>query len=146
VSSVQDLDVPAAGAPALDVAGTTIAGSEVAGDECLLSWDAGLGVSAQNQDVVVVNCATPHQAQAFGRVDLSETFPVDQAYPGAAALVGPGSTACRSQVTGSIDPDRGASLTVSVIVPTQADWDAGSRDVTCIAASDTADLTSSVLL
>jgi hypothetical protein len=145
VTSVQDLDVPAASAPSFDAAGTTKAGSEVAAGDCLLGWDAAMATS-EAPDVVVVDCSSPHQAQAFGRVDLSETFPADLAYPGAAAVVAPGSTACQSQVAENIDPVVGAALVVSVIVPTQADWDGGSRDVTCMAASGTADLTSSVLL
>jgi len=144
VTSVHDLDLPAAGAPSLDAAGTTKSASEVAGGECLLAWDARTAASDEDQDVVVVDCATPHQAQAFGRVDLSETFPADQAYPGAAAVVGPGSTACSSQVAESLDPALAGALPVSAIVPTRADWDRGSRDVTCVVASVAADLTTSV--
>ena len=108
VTSVQDLDVPAAAGPTLDAAGTTKAASEVAGGDCLLAWDTRAAAADESQDVVVVDCTTPHQAQAFGRVDLSEAFPADPAYPGAAAVVGPGTTACRSQVDQSASTRRSA--------------------------------------
>jgi hypothetical protein len=164
VSSVHDLNATQAGTGVApnDPTAVTKAASEVEPGECLLGWDAAAGQAAADPaagstadpaadtgagarpDVVVVNCRTPHQAQAFQQVDLSQTFPATAAWPGAAAVTGPGTTACQSQAGSSVDPTLAAGLSVTVIAPTTEDWAGGSRDVVCLLVAPRAELTASV--
>jgi Septum formation len=130
---------------AVDVAGTTTAASQVQQGACIAGWDPAAALGGSDPDVVVVDCTTPHRAQAYAQVDLSEDYPESAVYPGADVLGSSGTAVCTAQVAVSLDPDRAAGLGVAVIVPTSEAWAGGTRSVTCVAVADR-DLTTSVTL
>lgn len=124
---------------------TTKSGAEVEQGDCLLAWDPAALAPDADPDLLAVDCTSPHQAQAFGEVDLSDTYPDGAAFPGETAVVDAGTAACRTQVPTAL-ADSAQSLAVSAIPPTAADWANGARTVTCLAVSGAADLTSSVVV
>ena len=123
--------------------GTTKSGSEVEQGDCLLAWDATALTADTDPDVVAVTCTNPHQAQAFGEVDLSETFTDGAAYPGPAALVTASEAGCRLQAPTAL-VESATTMPLSGIPPTTADWAEGSRTVMCLVVSGSADLDASV--
>jgi hypothetical protein len=125
--------------------GTTKSGSEVEQGDCLLAWDATTLTPDADPDLLAVDCTSPHQAQAFGEVDLSDAYPDGAAFPGETAVVDAGTTACRTQVPTAL-ADSAQSLAVSAIPPTELDWANGARTVMCLTVSGAADLTASVVL
>lgn len=122
---------------------TTKSGSEVEHGDCLLAWNTTTLTGETDPDVVTVDCRSPHQAQAFGAVDLSDTYADGAAYPGPAAIIAAGSAGCRNQVSTALVPGA-AQIAVSAIPPTAQDWTNGSRSVICLTVSGAADLTSSL--
>lgn len=112
-----------------DAAGTTKTASEVEQGDCLAAWDADTLASG---DVVQVDCAVPHQAQAFGQVDLSDTYGETAAFPGPEPLVQAAVAGCTAQLASAVDPARGKGLAVDAIPPSVDDWAAGSRTATCL--------------
>ncbi len=144
VSSVQDLTAPGADAGVAD--GAAKSASEIESGDCLLAWDPAAATGDIDPDVVVLDCSVPHRAQAFGEVDLSDGYPDAAPYPGAQALVGKGTAACRGQLPTNVDTTRAPSLDVSSVPPPSAGWAQGSRTVTCLAVATTTDLTTSVTL
>lgn len=125
--------------------GTTKSGSEVEQGDCLLAWDATALTPDADPDLLAVDCASPHQAQAFGEVDLSDDYPDGAAFPGESAVLAAGTSGCRTQVPTAV-ADSAQTLAVSVIPPTEADWANGARTVMCLVVSGAADLTSSVVV
>lgn len=147
VESVGDLgQAGPAGPTSLQDDGETTAASQVQAGQCLDAWDPAAASGDIDPDVVVVRCTTPHGAQAFGRVDLSEEFPDDATYPGTGALATSAVAACTGRLDGAVDPDRGAGLDVSAVLPTSASWAAGARAVTCLVVAPGRTLTTSVTL
>ena len=137
------LESAAADASAQD--GTSKSGSEVEQGDCLLAWDAATVAPDADPDLLAVDCTVPHQAQAFGEVDLSDDYPDGAAFPGTAQVVTTGSTVCRTQVPVAL-AESAQTLAVSAIPPTEADWANGARTVMCLAVSGAADLTASVVV
>ncbi|WP_143448059.1 DUF4190 domain-containing protein [Kineosporia sp. R_H_3] len=134
-----------AGDPAAVAAqdGLTKSGAEVEQGDCLLAWDATTLTADADPDVVAVDCTNPHQAQAFGEVDLSDTYADGAAYPGPAALVTSSEEGCRLQAPTAL-VESATTMPLSGIPPTAADWAEGSRTVLCLVVSGSADLTASV--
>lgn len=120
---------------ALSDDGTTKGASEVEQGDCLLGWDPATLEADGTGDVVVVDCTSPHRAEAVGDVDLSDTYSEKAAYPGTAALAAAGQEACGSVFGGSKQGE--AELTVAAIPPSETDWADGGRTVTCLAVSST---------
>ena len=142
-SSSQALDSATTDVAAQD--GTTKSGSEVEQGDCLLAWDATALTPDADPDLLAVDCTLPHQAQAFGEVDLSDTYPDGAAFPGEPQVVEAGAAGCRTQVPTAL-AESAQSLAVSAIPPTEQDWANGARTVTCLVVSSAADLTTSVVV
>ncbi|HSZ39208.1 MAG TPA: septum formation family protein [Trebonia sp.] len=82
--------------------------------------------TANGQQVTIVSCTTPHDAEVFGTF----TLPAGQ-WPGTSAIQQEASNGCATRLTGYINPQLAISLTQTYVYPTQGDWAAGTRTVIC---------------
>jgi hypothetical protein len=82
--------------------------------------------TANGQQVTIVDCTTPHDAEVFGTFVL----PAGK-WPGTPAIEQDASTGCSTRLTGYINPQLAISLTQTYVYPTQGDWAAGTRTVIC---------------
>jgi hypothetical protein len=82
--------------------------------------------TANGQQVSIVSCTTPHDAEVFGTF----TLPAGR-WPGTSAIQQEASDGCATRLTGYINPQLAISLTQTYVYPTQGDWAAGTRTVIC---------------
>ncbi len=91
------------------------------------------------QEVTVLPCTTPHEAEVFATF----TLPVS-AWPGTAAVRQRASSGCESRLTGYINPQLAISLAQSYVFPNKVAWTAGTRTVICEVRAASGQLTTSV--
>lgn len=92
------------------------------------------------QSVMVLSCATPHDAEVFA------TFPLPaSSWPGGAAVQQDASSGCASRLGGYLNPQlANAGLGQEFFYPDQEAWQAGTRTVVCEVRAPTGQLTGSV--
>jgi hypothetical protein len=89
------------------------------------------GVPVPAAEVVAVDCAAPHQFEAFATVQ----HPAGRAspFPGVDGLYAWGSDACLAEFEGYVGVELSGSLfDITLIQPAEGDWDRGDRRVTCV--------------
>ena len=86
----------------------------------------------RNQDLLVRPrpCASPHQAEIYGTVELTASR-----FPGAEVLGPRAATACAQQFAGYTGEPAGPGTELGFveIVPTLASWSSGDRQALCVA-------------
>ena len=91
------------------------------------------------QEVTVLPCTTPHEAEVFATFTLPAS-----AWPGTAAVRQRASSGCESRLTGYINPQLAISLAQSYVFPNKVAWTAGTRTVICEVRAASGQLTTSV--
>jgi hypothetical protein len=99
-----------------------------------------VNVGPNGQSVMVLSCATPHDAEVFA------TFPLPaSSWPGGAAVQQDASSGCASRLGGYLNPQlANAGLDQEFFYPDQEAWQAGTRTVVCEVRAPTGQLTGSV--
>ena len=114
-----DSDTPAATDPATDAAVVTIA----VGD-CFNDAD----VEGQSTTVPTVDCAAPHDSEAFESIIMT-----DDDFPGADDVTSQAEAGCTAAFATFVGLDYGTStLKYSYYYPTAASWAQGDRDILCL--------------
>jgi len=109
-------------------------------ESAVFRLQAGDCVSSQNgQEVAVLPCSAPHQAEVFATFALPAT-----AWPGTAAVQNEASSGCASRLGGYLNPQLAISLAQSYVFPNQTAWTAGTRTVVCEVQAVSGQLTQSV--
>jgi hypothetical protein len=94
---------------------------------------------AGGQEVSVLPCTAPHEAEVFGTFTLPGS-----AWPGTAAVRQAASSGCESRLTSYLNPQLAISLAQSYVFPDEVAWTAGTRTVICEVRAASGELTSSV--
>jgi hypothetical protein len=99
-----------------------------------------VNVGPNGQSVMVLSCATPHDAEVFA------TFPLPaSSWPGGAAVQQDASSGCASRLGGYLNPQlANAGLDQEFFYPDEEAWQAGTRTVVCEVRAPTGQLTGSV--
>ncbi len=99
-----------------------------------------LNSAPNGQDVTVLPCATPHDAEVFA------TFPLTApSWPGDAAVQSQASNGCLSRIAGYLNPQlANAGFAQEYFYPDEMAWRAGIRTVVCEIRASTGQLTGSV--
>ena len=101
--------------------------------ECINSAGNGL-------NVIVLSCATPHDAEVFAAFSLPAG-----AWPGDSAVQQDAGNGCESRFGSYLNPQLAtADLTQEYVYPNQAAWQAGERTVVCEVRAVSGQLTGSV--
>ena len=109
-------------------------------ESAVFKLHAGDCVSAANgQQVSVLPCTTPHQAEVFATFALPAS-----AWPGTATVRAEASSGCASRLTAYLNPQLAISLAQSYVFPDQVAWAAGTRTVICEVQATNGLLTGSV--
>ncbi|MBN8880994.1 MAG: septum formation family protein [Salana multivorans] len=88
--------------------------------------------SITDADILVVPCAQPHDGEVIAQLTRTGT-----AYPGDDTLYDDAIDECYGPVSSALPPTANTqNLYVDAFVPTQEEWDAGSRMLSCLLVSD----------
>ncbi len=102
----------------------------------------GPGIDLVSQAPTTVDCRTAHDAEVVG------TYNADgpAQYPGESSLMTSAANQCPTLFKAYVGSDFGASrLDILPVVPTEVAWDAGAREISCVAlTTDGSKLTGSV--
>jgi len=91
------------------------------------------------QQVTIVSCTIPHDAEVFGAFSLTGSK-----WPGTAAVQQASSSGCASLLASYLNPQLAISLAQTYVYPNQLDWGAGTRTVICEVHAASGQLTQSV--
>jgi hypothetical protein len=107
--------------------------------DCINSAASRGAVPVMSPPLTAVSCDEPHDAEVLQSYDLKQletasgsVFVADGPRPPQAQLTGALTTACRGSfvrvASGTVE---GSLLAMIFVLPTEADWDAGKREVAC---------------
>jgi len=96
--------------------------------DCLNDAD----VSEEVSTVPIVDCAEAHDSEAYYAEDLT-----DSDFPGQDSIVSSAEGICEPQFTSFVGlADADSAYTYSYYYPTESSWEAGDREILCVAYSD----------
>jgi len=127
---------PTAAAPSASSTGRQLTASQLLPGDCLTGSNLQLNTSGQWPTLVqAVPCDQEHTAEVYYS---SNYWPADQAYPGERVKLRQATVRCNKAFHSYVGiPYSQSVFAKTVITPSQAGWDSGDRQLTCIAYKPT---------
>ena len=125
-----------------DDGGTSVGVTDVAVGEC---YRAPAEVTAELTELERVDCAEPHEQEAYANLEATPGGEEPATYPGEAELKAFADGSCAEAFADYVGVDyRDSALYFTYLLPTARGWEAGDHEVTCFITTTGEQLTGSV--